>query len=49
VVYFAAFKNHIGVYPPVSGDARLEKALEPYAGPKGNLKLAVGFGSVGGE
>ena len=49
VVYFAAFKNHIGVYPPVSGDARLEKALEPYAGPKGNLKLAVGFGSGGGE
>jgi uncharacterized protein YdhG (YjbR/CyaY superfamily) len=41
VVYFAAFKNHIGLYPPVSGDARLEKALAPYAGPKGNLKFPL--------
>jgi len=41
VVYFAAFKNHIGLYPPVSGDARLEKALEPHAGPKGNLKFPL--------
>jgi uncharacterized protein YdhG (YjbR/CyaY superfamily) len=40
-VYFAAFKNHIGFYPPVSGDARLEKALLPYAGPKGNLKFPL--------
>lgn len=41
LVYFAAFKNHIGLYPPVSGDARLEKAVEPYAGPKGNLKFPL--------
>jgi uncharacterized protein YdhG (YjbR/CyaY superfamily) len=41
LAYFAAFKNHIGLYPPVSGDARLEKALEPYAGPKGNLKFPL--------
>jgi uncharacterized protein YdhG (YjbR/CyaY superfamily) len=41
VVYFAAFKHHIGLYPPVSGDARLEKALAPYAGPKGNLKFPL--------
>ena len=41
LVYFAAFKNHIGLYPPVSGDARLEKALAPYAGPKGNLKFPL--------
>ena len=27
LVYFAAFKNHIGFYPPVKGDARLEKAI----------------------
>jgi uncharacterized protein YdhG (YjbR/CyaY superfamily) len=39
LVYFAAFKTHIGVYPPVSGDPRLEKALSPHAGPKGNLKF----------
>lgn len=41
LVYFAAFKSHIGLYPPVSGDARLEKTLEPYAGPKGNLKFPL--------
>ena len=41
LVYFAAFKNHIGLYPPVSGDAKLEKALEPYAGPTGNLKFPL--------
>jgi len=29
LVYFAAFKNHIGFYPPVSGDARLDKAIAP--------------------
>lgn len=35
--YFAAFKSHIGVYPPVTGPARLLKKLAPYRGPKGNL------------
>jgi uncharacterized protein YdhG (YjbR/CyaY superfamily) len=41
LVYFAAFKHHIGVFPPVSGDAKLEQALEPYAGPKGNLRFPM--------
>jgi uncharacterized protein YdhG (YjbR/CyaY superfamily) len=41
LVYFAAFKGHVGLYPPVSGDARLEKALEPYTGPKGNLRFPL--------
>jgi uncharacterized protein YdhG (YjbR/CyaY superfamily) len=41
LVYFAAFKNHIGFYPPVRGDARLEKAVAPYAGAKGNLKFPL--------
>jgi uncharacterized protein YdhG (YjbR/CyaY superfamily) len=41
LLYFAGFKNHIGVYPPVAGDARLEKALLPYRGPKGNLKFPL--------
>jgi uncharacterized protein YdhG (YjbR/CyaY superfamily) len=35
--YFAAFKNHIGIYPPVIDDAALITALTPYRGPKGNL------------
>jgi uncharacterized protein YdhG (YjbR/CyaY superfamily) len=41
LIYFAAFKHHIGVFPPVSGDARLARALEPYAGPKGNLRFPM--------
>jgi len=41
LVYFAAFRRHIGLYPPVSGDEKLEKALAHYAGPKGNLKFPL--------
>jgi len=41
LVYFAAFKNHIGFYPPVSGDATIEKAIRPYAGEKGNLRFPL--------
>ncbi len=41
LIYFAAFKHHVGVFPPVSGDAKLEQALAPYAGPKGNLKFPM--------
>jgi uncharacterized protein YdhG (YjbR/CyaY superfamily) len=41
LVYFAAFKHHIGVFPPVSGDAMLERAIAPYAGPKGNLRFPL--------
>lgn len=41
LVYFAAFKNHIGLYPPVSGDAKIEKAIAPYAGEKGNLRFPL--------
>ena len=41
LVYFAAFKKHIGLYPPVRGDAKLEKAISRYAGPKGNLQFPL--------
>ena len=41
LVYFAAFKNHIGFYPPVKGDAALMKAIAPYAGPAGNLQFPL--------
>ena len=41
LVYFAAFKNHIGFYPPVKGDGRLEKAITGYAGEKGNLRFPL--------
>jgi uncharacterized protein YdhG (YjbR/CyaY superfamily) len=41
LVYFAAWDKHIGLYPPVSGDKALEKAIAPYAGPKGNLQFPL--------
>jgi uncharacterized protein YdhG (YjbR/CyaY superfamily) len=41
LIYFAAFKDHIGIYPPVHADARLNQALARYRGPKGNLKLPL--------
>jgi uncharacterized protein YdhG (YjbR/CyaY superfamily) len=40
-VYFAAWKNHIGLYPPIAGDKALEKAVARYAGPKGNLQFPL--------
>ena len=41
LIYFAAFKKHIGIYPPVRGDAALLEALAPYRGPKGNLSFPL--------
>src|SRR5438552_12124123 len=41
LIYFAAFKKHIGVYPPVRGDQRLRKELSQYRGEKGNLKFPL--------
>jgi len=40
LVYFAGFQGHIGLYPPVRGNAALEKAVARYAGPRGNLKFS---------
>ncbi len=37
LVYFAAFKNHIGFYPPVTSFAKIRKELAVYEGPKGSL------------
>jgi uncharacterized protein YdhG (YjbR/CyaY superfamily) len=41
LVYFAGWKQHIGLYPPVSGDKAIEKAVARYAGPKGNLQFPL--------
>jgi uncharacterized protein YdhG (YjbR/CyaY superfamily) len=41
VIYYAAFKAHIGLFPPVRGDAGLDAALAPYRGPKGNLRFPL--------
>jgi uncharacterized protein YdhG (YjbR/CyaY superfamily) len=42
MVHFAAWKEHIGLYPPISGDKALEKSVARYAGPKGNLQFPLG-------
>jgi uncharacterized protein YdhG (YjbR/CyaY superfamily) len=41
IIFFAAFKQHIGIYPPVRGDAKLMQDLAPYSGEKGNLKFPL--------
>lgn len=38
LVYFSAFKKHIGFYPPISsGSAKFRKQLAAYEGPKRSL------------
>lgn len=41
LIYFAAFKHHIGIYPPVRGDEKLQGEIAPYKGEKGNLKFPL--------
>jgi uncharacterized protein YdhG (YjbR/CyaY superfamily) len=41
LIYFAAFKKHIGLFPPVRGDEKLKKELARYRGEKGNLKFPL--------
>jgi len=41
LIYFAAWEKHIGLYPPISGDKALEKAVARYAGPKGNFQFPL--------
>ena len=41
LIYFAAFKKHIGIYPPVRGDEKLNKELARYRGEKGNLTFPL--------
>jgi uncharacterized protein YdhG (YjbR/CyaY superfamily) len=40
LVYFAAHKKHIGLYPPVR-DKSLSPLVARYAGPKGNLQFPL--------
>ncbi len=37
VVYFAAFRKHIGLFPPAPRE--FKKEVSKYEGPKGNLKF----------
>src|SRR6478672_10255769 len=40
-IYFAAFKRHVGIYPPVEAEGPLSRELRPYRGEKGNLKFPL--------
>ncbi|MEP7265811.1 MAG: DUF1801 domain-containing protein [Bacteroidota bacterium] len=39
LVYFAAFKNHIGFYPTASAITAFKKELSEYAGAKGTVRF----------
>jgi uncharacterized protein YdhG (YjbR/CyaY superfamily) len=39
--YFAAFKKHIGIYPPITQDVILIQEIAPYRGEKGNLSFPL--------
>jgi uncharacterized protein YdhG (YjbR/CyaY superfamily) len=41
LIHFAAFKKHIGLYPPVKGDEKINAELLRYRGEKGNLKFPL--------
>lgn len=41
LVYFAAFKNHIGFYPTSSGVSEFIKEADKYYGGKGTIKFPI--------
>ena len=41
LVYFAAFKNHIGFYPTSSGIKQFKKELSRYQGGKGSVQFPI--------
>ena len=41
LVYFAAFKNHIGLYPIPSGTKSFEEELSPYIRGKGTVRFPL--------
>lgn len=42
LVYFAAFKKHVGFYCTTTGGGALADEMAPYAGPKGSLTFPFG-------
>jgi len=41
LVYFAAWKNHIGFYPTPSGTKAFKKELAPYGAAKGSVRFPL--------
>ncbi len=42
LVHFAAFKKHIGFFPPVKGDDAFNKEASAYEGSKGSFRFPLG-------
>jgi len=41
LIHFAAFKNHIGLYPTPSGTKAFKRELSIYQGAKGSVRLPI--------
>jgi uncharacterized protein YdhG (YjbR/CyaY superfamily) len=41
LIYFAAYKKHIGLYPVPTGDAEFSKEISTYQSGKGTLQFAL--------
>ncbi|RDW19976.1 hypothetical protein CWR45_06700 [Oceanobacillus chungangensis] len=42
IIHFAAYKNHIGLYPGASGIAAFQKELVGYKTSKGTVQIPIG-------
>jgi uncharacterized protein YdhG (YjbR/CyaY superfamily) len=43
LVYFAGWKNHVGVYPVPTGDPAFEQAIGPYRRAKDTVRFPIGL------
>ena len=41
LIHFAAYKNHIGIYPTPNGIESFKKELSKYKGAKGSVRLPI--------
>jgi len=41
LVYFSAWKNHIGVYPVPAGDEAFQQKVAPYKGAKATIRFPI--------
>ena len=41
LIHFAAYKNHIGIYPTPNGIESFKKELSKYKGSKGSVRLPI--------
>jgi uncharacterized protein YdhG (YjbR/CyaY superfamily) len=41
LIHFAAFKNHIGIYPTPSGTEAFKEEISRYQGAKGSIRLPI--------